>query len=222
MTLASHPIRLFTATCFVALSATIARAEAPLPQLGTYGKVLLDEKFESLELPPNWNRNTGALRVEAGALVASERAADKHVGAFRYPLPLQDCAVQVDFRFDAGSKLLNLGFDPAGGELKKQGHLFSVVVTPQSWSLIEHPDKSAPQSKNKVLATAKTTFEAGKWHTLLLENKGDEVIVQVVGKEPLKGTSPDFHVKKPGLVFRMSGPDDEAVRFDNIRVWELK
>ena len=197
-----------------------ARGDDSQPQLGKYGKLLLDEKFDAAELPANWKSNSGALRVEGGVLQASEKASDRHVGAFRYPLPLKDCAVQIDFRFAAGSKVLNLGFDPAPGELKKKGHLFSVAVTPQSWSVIEHPDKNNPQSRNKSLASAKTTFEPGRWYALLLECRG--VVAQIAGQGSLQGTSPDFHVRKPGLVFRMGGPDYQAISLDNIKVWELK
>jgi len=211
------------AVAFVSLgSLTQVRGGEPKPALGEKGLLLLDEKFDSADLAKGWSLNTGTLKVEAGVLRAFEKSSDNHAGAFRRPLPIQDCAVQADFKLDTGSKFLHLGYDPTAGELKKKGHLFSVVVTPTGWSLIEHPDKTDPKSKNKVLATSKTTFEAGKWYTLLLECKGDSVVAQIAGYEPLKGASPDFHAKKPGLVFRMSGPDDQAVSFDNIKVWELK
>lgn len=67
-----------------------------------------------------------------------------------------------------------------------------------------------------------TTFEPATTYTLLLECKGDSVVAQIAGKEPLKATAPDFHVKKPGLVFRMGGKDGQEVAFDNVRVWALK
>ena len=61
----------------------------------------------------------------------------------------------------------------------------------------------------------------GQWFTLLLEVKGDNVVVRVEGKEPLRATAKDFHVKKPGLVFRAGGKDDQDVLIDNVKVWEL-
>jgi hypothetical protein len=197
------------------------RAADLAPQIGTKGKLLLEEKFDGPAVPKGWVANTGALVIQDGALRTSEKAADKHIGAFRYRLPVQDCAVQVDFRFDGG-RIFNLGFDPAPGELKKKGHLFSVTVSPAQWTIIEHNDKADAASKTKAHATAKTTFEPGKWYTLLLESKGDSVVAQITGKEPLRATSKDFHVKKPGLVFRMGGKDTDAITFDNVKVWELK
>jgi hypothetical protein len=134
---------------------------------------------------------------------------------------VQDCAVRVDFKFE-GARIFNLGFDPAPGELKKKGHLFSLVVTPTTWTITEHNDKADPNSKSRPLATGKLKLEKGRWYTLLLESKGDDVLAQINGAEPLKASSKDFHVKKPGLVFRMGGKDGDEVHFDNVKVWELQ
>jgi hypothetical protein len=205
--------------CILAVSSL--HAADLTPHLGAKGKLLLEEKFDGPAVPKGWAANTGTLAIQDGALRASEKAADMHLGAFRYRLPVQDCAVQVDFRFDGG-RIFNLGFDPAPGELKKKGHLLSVTVSPAQWTIVEHNDKADPASKTKTHASAKTVFEKGKWYTLLLESKGDTVVAQITGKEPLRATGKDFHVKKPGLVFRMGGKDTDAVTFDNVKVWELK
>lgn len=204
-----------------AIGSTTLSAAGLKPLLGKPGKALLEEKFESTTVPKGWTANTGSLTIAEGALRASERAADKHIGAFRHRLPVQNCAVQLDFRFEGG-RIFNLGFDPAPGELTKKGHLFSVVVTPTNWNITEHNDKADPASKAKQLAAAKIKLETGKWYTLLLETKGDDVVAQISGMEPLRASSKDFHVKKPGLVFRMGGKDEDAVSFDNVRVWELQ
>jgi hypothetical protein len=204
-----------------ALAGSTIHAADLTPQLGTKGKLLLEEQFDGPAVPKGWVANTGALAIQDDALRASEKAADMHIGAFRYRLAVQDCAVQIDFRFDGG-RIFNLGFDPAPGELKKKGHLLSVTVSPAQWTIIEHNDKADPASKTKTHASAKTAFEPGKWYTLLLESKGDTVVAQITGKEPLRATSKDFHVKKPGLVFRMGGKDTDAISFDNVKVWELK
>jgi hypothetical protein len=192
------------------------------PALGTLGEKLLEETFSGSELPKGWNANTGSLRIVDGTLRAAEKSSDKHIGAFRYRLPVQDCAVQIDFKL-GDARVINLGFDPAPGELKKKGHLLSVVISKTGWSLIEHNDKANPESKTKTFTPKPTTaFDPATTYTLLLECKGDNVVAQITGKEPLKATAPDFHVKKPGLVFRMGGKDGQEVAFDNVKVWALK
>ncbi len=41
----------------------------------------------------------------------------------------------------------------------------------------------------------------------MLENKGEEIVANIVGQGTLKAKSSDFKVKKPSLVFRAMGPD---------------
>ncbi|MCB1278026.1 hypothetical protein [Prosthecobacter sp.] len=200
---------------------TITNAADLTPTLGTLGDKLLDETFSGSEVPNGWNANTGTLRVADGVLLAAEKSSDMHIGAFRFRLPIQDCAVQIDFKL-GDARIINLGFDPAPGELKKKGHLLSVTISKAGWSLIEHNDKADPNSKTKVHAKAETAFDPATTYTLMLECKGDNVVAQIAGKEPLKATAPDFHVKKPGLVFRMGGKDGQEVAFDNAKVWALK
>lgn len=204
-----------------AVSLSASEPAAPSPLLGKAGKLLLQESFDGAETPKGWNVNTGVLRVQDGALRASEKAADKHIGAFRYRLPVQDCVVSLTFKLGE-ARVLNLGFDPAPGELKKKGHLFSVIITPKSWSLVEHNDKADPNSKTQVLARADAAFEPGVTYSLLLECKGNDIAAQVMGKEPLRASSPEFHVKKPGLVFRMGGKDGQEVTLDDVKVWALE
>ncbi len=214
--------RMKSARLFLFLAiASFAAAADLTPQLGTLGDKLLEETFSGTEVPKGWASNTGTLRVADGALFAGEKSSDMHIGAFRFRLPVQDCAVQIDFKLGA-ARIFNLGFDPAPGELKKKGHLLSVTVAKNGWSIIEHNDKANPESKTKVHAKAETTFDPATTYTLLLECKGDSVVAQIAGKEPLKARSPDFHVKKPGLVFRVGGKDGQEAAFDNVKVWTLK
>lgn len=206
---------------FFLVASSFASAAELTPQLGIFGEKLIEETFSGSEVPKGWNVSTGTLRVSDGVLLAAEKSSDMHIGAFRYRLPVQDCAVQIDFKL-GGARVINLGFDPAPGELKKKGHLLSVTISKTGWSIIEHNDKADPSSKTKTHAKAVTEFDPATTYTLFLECKGDNVVAQIAGKEPLKATASDFHVKKPGLVFRMGGPDGQEVAFDNIKVWALK
>ncbi len=201
--------------------AYLAAGAAPDAVIDKRGARLLEENFEAGALPGGWTKNTGVLSVAGGVLHASELASDRHAGAFRKALPLQDCVIQLDFKL-AGATAFQVGFDPARGELKKQGHLFSLAITPTGWSITEQPDKADPKSKNVVRAKAATKFAQGEWFTLVLELKGETVVASVAGKEPLRATAKDFKVKKPGLVFRVGGKDGAEVLVDNVKVWALE
>lgn len=213
---------IFRMTFAVAVLAGVSALAADLePTLGKKGKLLLDESFASAAVAKEWTHAVGKVAVVDGALSVAEQKADKHVCAVRRKVAVKDAAVQFEFTFD-GARLLHFGYDPAPGELKKKGHLFSVVVTPESWSIIEHNDKANPESKQKVHARGATTFEQGRTYTMLVECRGPNVVASIAGKEPLKATASDFAVKKPALVFRVGNEDGKAVRIDNVKVWELE
>ena len=192
------------------------------PILGKKGRLLREEKFDGDTLPTGWSIKSGGVRVADGALHAGQKKErDGRLCLFNCAQPMQDAAIQIDFKF-GGRGGLNVSVNPSPGELTKHGHLFSVMITPSMWNITEHNDKSDRNSRSKALASAPETFEPGRWYTLLLENKGDEVLARVEGKKPLRAASKDFRVKKPGIEFRVAGRDNEEVSFDNLRVWELK
>jgi 3-keto-disaccharide hydrolase len=191
------------------------------PILGTKGRLLLDEEFEGQSLPKGWIVKAGKLRVADGTLRASQDREAGKLGLFSREQPLQDAVIQIDFKFD-GARGINVSANPSPGELTKHGHLYSVMISPRMWNITEHNDRSDRTSQSKPLASARETFQQGRWYTLLIENKGAEVVARVEGKQPLRASSPDFKVKKPGLEFRVSGRDNDEVSFDNLKVWELE
>jgi hypothetical protein len=206
--------------CSFAGTAPLAAGELE-PILGKKGRLLLEEKFEGQSLPKGWIVKAGKLRVADGTLRASQEREAGKLGLFSREQPMQDAVIQIDFKFD-GARGINVSVNPSPGELTKHGHLYSVMISPRMWNITEHNDKSDRKSQSKALATARETFEQGRWYTLLIENKGREVVARVEGKQPLRASSPDFKVKKPGLEFRVSGRDNDEVSFDNLKVWELE
>lgn len=196
-------------------------ADDVMPSLGTKGSALLEESFDGEELPKTWIVKSGKVEIVSGELHASQDRDAGRLGLFDLEQPMQDAAVQIDFKFD-GAFGLNVGFNPSSGELQKKGHLLSVMISPRQWNITEHNDKRDRASQSKALASASAKFEQGRWYTLLLESKGNDVVAQVKGFEQLRATSPDFHVKKPGLAFRVLGRDGGSVSFDNLRIWELE
>lgn len=215
----AYPVLLLSWLLAAQAPAKLAAGELK-PTLGQKGRLLLDETFAGDALPKGWSNKTGTLRVADGILHASQKKGER-LCLFSCVQPLQDAAIQVDFKFD-GARGINVGLNPSPGETKKRGHLFSVMITPAMWNITQHQDRLDPNSKVTVLASAPATFDQGKWYTLLIETKGKEVVAQIEGKKPLRAASEDFRVKKPGIEFRVAGPDSGDACFDNLRVWELK
>lgn len=211
----SYPVLFVMLLCLAACAADLE------PTLGKKGRLLLEEKFDGNMLPKGWTIKSGDVRVADGVLHATQKKErDGRLCLFNCDVPMQDAAIQIDFKF-TGRGGLNVSVNPSPGELNKKGHLFSVMITPRMWNITEHNNKLDPSSQSKTLASAQEKFEIGKWFTLLVETKGDEVVAQVEGKRPLRASSKDFHVKKPGIEFRVLGRTHDVVCFDNLRVWEL-
>jgi len=182
-------------------------------------KMLLTDDFDRAELGKGWHINTGSWKIVDGVLRVKEIKADKHSAAARRAIVTQDAVYELRFRFVDEGKGFHFGFDPAKGELKKKGHLFSVIVTPAGWRLMKHIDKARPkEDPNKVLATASATFKKGEWYSLRVKSLGDDVTASIKGVGELKGSHPTFHVKKPTLVFRCIG---DGVEIDDIKVQQL-
>ena len=102
-------------------------AADPEPTLGRKGPLLLEEKFDGDMLPKGWTGKTGGLRVADGALHAGQKKDDGRLGLFSRELPMQDAAIQIDFKF-AGARGINISCNPSPGELSKHGHLFSLLI----------------------------------------------------------------------------------------------
>lgn len=192
------------------------------PVLAKPGAVVFETDFSD-GAPKGWRVQFGDWRVKDGVLRARQIPADNHGAAARQILEMRDGVFQMRFRFVDQGAGFHFGFDPKRGSLKKKGHLFSVIVSPTFAKLMKHVDKSRPkEDPNEDLARVTHRFPPGKWHTLLLEKKGNDVVAQIRpdagGKTlTLKAAHPTFHVPTPTLVFRCIG---DGVEVDDVRVWQ--
>src|SRR5687767_13101566 len=89
---------------FVPVLAIMCAAADLEPTLGTKGPLLLEETFDGDALPRGWIVKTGKLHVADGALHASrKKETDGRLGLFCCEQPMQDAAIQIDFRFDGAA-----------------------------------------------------------------------------------------------------------------------
>lgn len=181
--------------------------------------LLLSDDFERDEIGRGWNSTTGEWRVQDGVLRGKEIKDEKHSAATRRVLETRNAVYELRFRFVGDGQAFHFGFDPARGELKKKGHLFSLIVTPTSWAIRKHVDKNRPQEDpNETLASGQTPFKKECWFKLRVTTRGRTVTAQIEGKEPLTAEHSTFGVRKPTLVFRCLG---DGVEIDDIRVTAL-
>lgn len=178
-------------------------------------------KFDEPTRPKNWTVNFGHWEPKDGVLVARQLDKDNHAAASRWQIPLADGTVKFKLKF-AGGTGFNVGFDPIAGSLDKQGHLYSLVVTPTQAQIKKHKDKAKADSKDETLAAAKFDSIDGKWAEVELTTAGDKVQATITAGATtvkLEATDPSFHVGKPTVVFRVMGGD---VLLDDVAVTVTK
>lgn len=175
-------------------------------------------RFDATTRPENWTVNCGHWEPKDGVLVCRELEKDNHAAASRWQIPHKDAVIKLRLKLD-GAKGFHLGFDPAPGELKKQGHLYSLVVTPTQAQIKKHKDKGDETSKDATLATASIDAKAGEWLDVELRSEGEKVSATVGKTAKLEASDPSFSVAKPTVVFRVMGGD---VQLDDVQVTVLK
>ncbi len=175
-------------------------------------------RFEDAKRPEKWAVNFGHWEPKDGVLVCRQLDKDNHAAASRWQIPLKDAVIKLRLKFD-GATGFHLGFDPAPGELKKQGHLYSLVVTPTQVQLKKHKDKADEVSKDQTLATASFKDTAGEWLDIELRTEGEKVSATIGKLAKLDASDPSFSVAKPTVVFRVIGGD---VQLDDVQVTVLK
>lgn len=175
-------------------------------------------RFEGAKRPDNWTVNCGHWEPKEGVLVCRELEKDKHAAASRWQIPHKDAVIKLRLKLD-GAKGFHLGFDPAPGEIKKQGHLYSLVVTPTQAQIKKHKDKADEKSKDETLVTASLDAKQGEWLDVELRSEGEKVAVTIGKSAKLEASDPTFAVAKPTVVFRVMGGD---VQLDDVQITVLK
>lgn len=199
------PLRL-TATLLMLVARTTSAAEP------------IVARFDESKRPEKWAVNFGHWEPKDGVLVCRQLDKDNHAAASRWQIPHKDAVIKLRLKFD-GATGFHLGFDPAPGELKKQGHLYSLVVTPTQAQIKKHKDKADDKSKDETLATASLNAASGEWLDIELRTEGEKVTATVGKSAKLEASDPSFSVAKPTVVFRVIGGD---VQLDDVQVTVLK
>ncbi len=182
------------------------------PKLGTLPSAVVVHSFDEAMAKP-LAAVKGEWTVTDGVLVGKELAADKHAAVLNLQQKNRNSTVRFSFKLDGSTKGLAFSLNHA------KGHLFRVNVTPAMLSLNLDKDKKDPESKNKVLATAKGKFEQGQWYTMLVEMQGEKVTVQTDNGLIVAASHPSLDTDKPNYRFVMKG---DSLSIDDLHVWETK
>lgn len=231
-----------TVLALAALAANLAAAETA-PHLATAGDVLFHDEFSRAELGPAWKTNDaakkalGQSRIIDGALVTKMAPHSDHGATINTPVPFTDAVITCRFRLlDGGG--FNLPLNDATEKSVHAGHICRVKVTPGRVQLQDDKTGQMNLEVQKLRADPATAKEAaarmvgttasfdapievGKWYVLRVELVGDEMLVQLDGKNVGYLKSPGLaHSSKRSFGFTVAGTT--GATFDDVSVTAAK
>lgn len=238
------PLMLFSIT---ALSFTTVSAEENDPS--SLGELQFSDQFERDESVPGkeevgqgWTTNSpwragGNQQVDLvdGAIHITRYPTADHGVAVFHPVDFEDGAVELRFHLRKGDQL---GVDFADKQLKTvhAGHLFIVKVTLNNLTLqdsktgqmnlenrkrIASGDKSPELRKllNSKRFSTSLNLTPDKWYTLLIQVKGDTLLVSIDGKEVGQLKSEGIaHPTKRHISLAVS----KEAWVDDVKIWKAK
>ncbi|MCB1066263.1 MAG: hypothetical protein KDN20_25515 [Verrucomicrobiae bacterium] len=202
------------------------------------------ERSESQEIkdePGNgWGTNSktragGHKQVDLkdGAMYITMHATADHAVSVTHPAEFTDGAVNLRFMLEDEKDILGLDFADLQFKEVHAGHLFKVGVSTRKVDIddmksgsmnMEFYDakkaKTLTKEQQAFIASKKTGFpvklDAGKWYDLLVQIKGDTVLVSIDGKEVGSFASEGFaHPTK--RLLRLSVPKSAVV--DDVKIY---
>lgn len=199
----------------IGLTANLAwAADDPTPPatlLGRPGKVLLND---DLSQPPQkgvW-RGPGDWTVVDGVLKGTELEKDHHPAVHRRALAFKNAIIRYEFQF-AGAKASSLSINDA------KEHVCRVQLGPHLFRVQKDDHDHAGPDKPVVFDTQRVAIEPGKWHTLVVEIVGPEMVATLDGKLTSFGSNELIATEKANFGFTVSG---DHVLFRNLCIWEAE
>jgi hypothetical protein len=181
-------------------------------QIGKARKVVLQEKFDTPNLPKNWAVGKGDFQVREGAIAGWEKKEDMHAAVLALQKPFKNSIIRFSFKRD-GATGFNVSFNHA------KGHLFRVLINDDSLVINKDKDKKDSASKPLVLGKVEGKFPPGVWHTMQIEIVGDRVAVQADNGAKVEGKNAGLDVEKTGYRFVTRG---STLYLDDVSIWDVQ
>jgi arylsulfatase len=210
------------------------------PRLTKPVKLLLDETFATTTLGKPWEPGgrSGAFSIVDGALQGVSVPDEGHGPSVGVPLDGRNVTIGFRFKYAKPGYFLFLldGESQFGGA----AHLLRVSLSSTLLTLAQ--DRGAPASKLaqkwgkdapaptkeqladpkyyriEKLASQPAKVGDGQWHRVLIEQHGNDVLVQLDDQPPLAAIGTVLDVKKSRIVFLVGQAG--TVLVDDVKVWE--
>lgn len=226
----------------------IHAADELQPRLTTPARTMLDETFSTATLVKPWEPGgqSKAFSIVEGAMQGVCAAGDRHGPAIGVPIDGRNITIGFRFKYAKPGYFLFLldGESQFGGA----AHLLRVSLAPGQTTIQQDrgepashlaqgkekrdADKSGrvlpPPTKEQLadpkfyrvekLAVQPAKTGDGQWHRVLIEQNGNDVLVQVDDQPPLATTGTVIDAKKSRVVFLVGQAG--TVLVDDVKVWE--
>lgn len=194
------------------------------------GKLLLQEDFDSAELPKLFTVGVGDWKIVDGAMRGRQQAKDKHTAFRKIFLDHQNVIYEYDMKLEGEAfHQLLINWDLAHiakcvvhynsaevYKLKEQGKREQMKELGHDNGL--DPLRGDYSEPNVVLGETPLHLTEGQWYHVVVEMQGDHLSIQLAG-HTAKGRHIGLTEKKDNFGFQAGGLEG-YVYIDNIRVWE--
>jgi len=196
----------------LALVSPLCAADAPATLLAQPDKELVSDALTKDAKGAEWKIAKGKWERAADGIHVEELPADKHGAAGRVTTKLQDFVAAFDFRLD-GAKSISISINDA------KEHVARVMITPTSLRVQKDDHDHDGPEKSIIFLNQAQAFEAGSWHSVVLEMVGDTMVATIDGKISGFGSDDLFKAEKANPGFTCAG---QSATFRNFVIWSAK
>ena len=196
----------------LALVSPLCAADAPATLLAQPDKELVSDALTKDAKGAEWKIAKGKWERAADGIHVEELPADKHGAAGRVTTKLQDFVAAFDFRLD-GAKSISISINDA------KEHVARVMITPTSLRVQKDDHDHDGPEKSTIFLNQAQAFEAGSWHSVVLEMVGDTMVATIDGKISGFGSDDLFKAEKANPGFTCAG---QSATFRNFVIWSAK
>lgn len=178
------------------------------PLMTKPGKLMFSDDF-SAGLGKKWHAAKGKWEATDGVVQAKELKEDHHGAVARTQLKFHDAIIEYSFKLQ-GSRMTTFSVNDT------KEHLCRVLINPAGFTVQKDDHDHDGPDKAVVFERYPMKIEAGRWHTVLIEIKGPEMLAKI-GDQVAFGGHPALDVDKANFGLTVAG---ESVQFKDLRVWE--
>ncbi len=199
-----------------------------------YDELIFQDDFEKDGFGERWSHYKSESEVKGGVLIGKTIDINDHAGvdAIRFETGKRDLEISVKFNFvGETAEKFNVWMDDKDYKGSHAGHICSVFISPTSGNISDAKtgnfentiyekrkggaelDEATQEMLKAKTMTFPLDLKRETWHTLLIQTKGDEVVVSVNGYEVGKLKSEGLAHETKSVVSLTTNIDD--VHYDD-------